>query len=61
MCAVTLFRQGDLSSLTVDLEQEKVVFVGDLAEQAVAQTSVGGLWVVLIRGKNLGKCDTWME
>lgn len=61
VCAVTLCREGDLSSVPVDLEQGNVVFVGDLADQAVAQTSIGGLWVVPIRGKNLGKWDTWME
>lgn len=55
----TVFRGGDLSSFRVDLEQGGVESVGDLADQAVAQLSVGGLWVVLIQRKHTGKWDTW--
>lgn len=58
MCR-TVFCGGDLSSFRVDLEEGRVESVGDLADQAVAQLSVGGLWVVLIRRKHTGKWDTW--
>lgn len=47
--------------MRVDLEQEDVVFDGDLADQAVAQLSVGGLWVVTIQRKHTQKRDAWNE
>ncbi len=56
---ITFLCGGDLSSFTVDLEQGFVVVVGDLADQAVAQMGVGGLWVVTIRCKHTDKWDTW--
>lgn len=58
VCVITVFCDGDLSGVRVDLEQEDVVFVGDLADQAVAQMGVGGLWVVLIQRKHTGKWGT---
>ncbi len=58
VCVITFFCGGDLSGVRVNLEQKDVVFVGDLADQAVAQMGVGGLWVVLIQRKHAGKWGT---
>lgn len=55
---ITCFCGGDLSSVGVDLKQGDVLVVGDLADQAVAQMSVGSLWVVLIQRKDASKWDT---
>lgn len=59
VCVITFLCGGDLSSVRVDLEQEDVVFVWDLADQAIPQVSVGSLRVVLIQCKNASKWDTW--
>lgn len=55
----TFFCGGDLSSDGVDLEQEDAVFVGDLADQVVAQSSIERLGVVFVQSKHSGKRDAW--
>lgn len=54
----TLLCCGDLSSVGVDLKQLCVSYAGDLADQAVSQTSVWSLRVILIRRKHSGKWDS---
>lgn len=57
----TLFIGGDLSGFGVDLEQEDVVAVGELAVQAVAQTSVWSCGVVLVGCRHLDEGDIWRD
>lgn len=45
----------------VNLEEDHVVSVGDLADQGVVEGSVGGHGVVPVHGKNAGKSFTWNQ
>lgn len=61
VCNSTFFCGGDLSADGVDLEQVDVVLVGELADQAVDQLSVWSLWVVAVRRRHTGECNTCRE
>lgn len=58
LCGLTFCCDGDLSSVGVNLEQGDVVLVGDLADQAVVQLCIGGLWVIPIQCIHTDKWDT---